>query len=457
MSKSKLMMPVPALKTLDELEETPNENSDSNRMLEPNNKLFKDSKTKPPLSTARSSSSIITVNNSTNIKQKLKQTQRTSTTGRKPSFCDSVDESATSENSITKVEKQKRIGLDYDKLVPNQCDCDLIQLKYINPYEKYLITRIFSSVGNLCSYVSDLNQINLKYYLNTPDQNEFLPLYYAIKANNITAVKYLISIGASLNKTSSLGDPAPHLACLVGCSTELVDYLLNCLQVDSLIGKNETSALYKQDQEGWTVLHCACNQGNLNIVKHLIEKKFININIKDSKKNYTGLQLAIANNRLDLVDYFLTYEPMSFIKKNQAETIFNTNIHRAPKSAVNNKPKIELPIEIKEHLLMKRRSSSAVANSISDKQRRSIISIDLKIKKENKSQKQQQNSRRVSNEIVTEIIEVPKAKLVRPKTCVEPISFYPIVDTFRVESFQFYNNQILDLNSLNNDGHNGIV
>ena len=48
----------------------------------------------------------------------------------------------------------------------------------------------------------------------------------------------------------------------------LVDYLLNCLQVDSLIGKNETSALYKQDQEGWTVLHCACNQGNLNIVKH---------------------------------------------------------------------------------------------------------------------------------------------------------------------------------------------
>ena len=41
---------------------------------------------------------------------------------------------------------------------------------------------------------------------------------------------------------------------------------------------------------------------------------------------------------------------MSFIKKNQAETIFNTNIHRAPKSAVNNKPKIELPIEIKEHL-----------------------------------------------------------------------------------------------------------
>ena len=104
---------------------------------------------------------------------------------------------------------------------------------------------------------------------------------------------------------------------------------------------------------------------------------------------------------------------------------------------------------------MKRRSSSAVANSISDKQRRSIISIDLKIKKENKSQKQQQNSRRVSNEI--EIIEVPQAKLVRPKTCVEPISFYPIVDTFRVESFQFYNNQILDLNSLNNDGHNGIV
>jgi ankyrin repeat protein len=121
--------------------------------------------------------------------------------------------------------------------VPSQCDCDLIQLKYINPYEKYLITRIFSSVGKLSSYLSDLSTMNLKHYLNTPDQNDFLPLYYAIKANNLTAVKYLINTGASLNKTTSVGDPAPHLACLVGCSTDLVDYLLSCLDMNSRVFK----------------------------------------------------------------------------------------------------------------------------------------------------------------------------------------------------------------------------
>jgi len=69
MSKSKLMIPVPALKTLDELEETPNETSNTSS-LEPNATVYADGKSKrnSNSNTARSSSSIVTINNTTNIK-----------------------------------------------------------------------------------------------------------------------------------------------------------------------------------------------------------------------------------------------------------------------------------------------------------------------------------------------------------------------------------------------------
>jgi ankyrin repeat protein len=485
MSKSKLQMPVPLLKTLDELEETTNDhNNNLSRNLEAN-KLNPDAKNKQKqssiASTARSSSSITTISNTTNIKTKLKppatnQPKKSSASSRKKSISDtSVDESV-SEQSVQLVSLPRQ-GLDYEKLVPSQCDCDLLKLAYINSYEKYLIQRIFSSVGKLSSYMSDLSSVSLKHYLNTPDQNEFLPLYYAIKANNLTAVKYLISTGASLIKTTSHGDPAAHLACLVGCSSDLVDFLLECLDLDkmcanfdNLNSKENKSSLYKRDQEGWTVLHCACNQGNINIVKHLIEKKFMNINVKDTKKNYTGLHLAVVNNRVEVVDYLISFEPMSSIKKCNNETIFNTNIKRPVKSALPEQKKVtDIPIEVQ---LSKRRSSSALSISQNSDKINRRLSTDSR-RKSNQSMSNHlkvpgsgSNLRRISSEVIHEEAKdisikiennLPnKPKQMRPRTAYEPITFYSVTEVFKTEPIKFYNNQIIDINSVNNDGQNGI-
>ena len=71
------------------------------------------------------------------------------------------------------------------------------------------------------------------------------------KSNNLEAVKYLLSIGSNIDVTSAKGGPASHVACLIGSTIEIVEYLLSF-----------SSDLYKVDEDGWNVLHCASNQGN---------------------------------------------------------------------------------------------------------------------------------------------------------------------------------------------------
>jgi predicted RND superfamily exporter protein len=128
MSKTKLTLPVPLLKTLDELEETTNDNAHSNRLLEASRGVHADLKSKskemPQHSSARSSSSITTISNTTNIKTKLKQNpqlpfKKTSSNGRKKSISEtSLDESAVSSEQ-SKPESYRppsKPGLDYEKV-----------------------------------------------------------------------------------------------------------------------------------------------------------------------------------------------------------------------------------------------------------------------------------------------------------------------------------------------------
>ena len=204
----------------------------------------------------------------------------------------------------------------------------------------------------------------------------------------------------------------------------------------------------------------------------------MNINVKDTKKNYTGLQLAVVNNRIEIIDYLLSFESMSFLKKNANETIFNTNVKSRPcKSAMpiittaaapQSVQTIEVPaIEVtQDDQLTKRRSSSAISSSVRDKRQNSIVSLEAKqLKKENKSMQSWSNLNQESSyDILEEAINAeqspPKifnvARPTRPRTCAEPLSYYPVAEMFKTDSARISNFQIVDIHSLNNDGHNGI-
>ena len=128
---------------------------------------------------------------------------------------------------------EENIEVDFETLCPqNKCG-DLMNMKFANNQEKYLVIRIYSKVSNLSMILSQMNQINLQYYLNTPDENECLPIYYAIKSDCMSTLRLLVEKGATLRRTTAIGDPAPHLACLLGVSIELLDFLLSFDKDDS--------------------------------------------------------------------------------------------------------------------------------------------------------------------------------------------------------------------------------
>ena len=85
-----------------------------------------------------------------------------------------------------------------------------------------------------------------------------------------------------------------------------------------LFNKVETSLTFK-------MTHSEI-KGHLHIVKYLIEKRYMNLNFKDSKTKLTGLQLAAINNQHEILEYLLSFNSSSLIKDSRkVHNIFTTN------------------------------------------------------------------------------------------------------------------------------------
>ena len=171
--------------------------------------------------------------------------------------------------------------------------------KFVNNDEKLLIKQFYSKTSILAAHLKGIKDV--KRFLNLPDKNDCKPLYYAIKANHLNCIKFLIQSGASVTSTTKAGDPATHLNALIGGNIEILEYLLSF-----------SNNIYDVDQEGWTIFHCACNEGHLYLVKYLIKKKLMNANFKDLKRQNTGLHLAITNNHINIVKYLLDFTMLKF-------------------------------------------------------------------------------------------------------------------------------------------------
>ncbi|ORX42663.1 ankyrin [Piromyces finnis] len=144
---------------------------------------------------------------------------------------------------------------------------------------KYLIkkgadTNIKSSNGGISLHYackSKNDNVNLVKYLieaigldiNIKDRHEKIPFHYACYKGNENIVKYLIKNGVDPRIKNDYGRMSLHFVC--GAEKEninLVKYLIEDIGLDINI----------QNKDGCTPLHYACEQGNENIVKYLIEK-----------------------------------------------------------------------------------------------------------------------------------------------------------------------------------------
>lgn len=371
------------------------------------------------------------------------------------SIITSINERASTRAESVKDYILENGEIDYDKLVPKQCG-DLTKVNFVNDVEKYLVIRLYSNVSKLNTIINEMDSIHLKHYLETPDENDCLPLYYAVKADCINTVKLLIDKGCSLAKTTSAGDPATHLACLLGVSIELIEFLLS---YDTQI------SLYKNDQEGWTLLHCACNQGHLDIVKYLLEKKHMNPNVKDGKNRFTGIQLAAMNNRIEVVEYFLSFLSLASIGKKEEikkptpsesklssrlATTSNTNFLGS--KGISGEQSISGSVsKIKPNLS----KASFGSNNLSLSRKLSIQSSKPSTS-QYKSRKSKLNAISLSQiSVISENVNNDQnLNKIRPKISIESMNVYSAENKSKSEAVNVYKNFIIDLNSQNSEGQN---
>lgn len=236
---------------------------------------------------------------------------------------------------------------------------------FINNHEKVLVTQLYCQVAKLAAYLQNFN--NSKDFVNKYDENNCRPLYYAIKANNLNSIKFLMNVGCDIKRTTLSGDPAVHIAATLGCDIKIIEYFLSF-----------NDNLYETNQNGWTIFHCACAEGHLYLVKHLVLKKHFKINYQDLKSSYSGLHLAAKNSHLKIVEFLLKFVPSS---KKKFDDSNDENYDRLKLNMPNNDGQTAFQVACKYghfeivRLMLNRFGSSVI--DINYKDYRGFTSLDL--------------------------------------------------------------------------------
>jgi len=136
---------------------------------------------------------------------------------------------------------------------------------------------------NVVEYLIEEKKVNLE--VQDKDGNTSLSL--AARGGHLDVVEYLVEKGANLSVTNKSGNTPMYEA----MSFDIVKYFAEKGANINAVNKN-----------GFTLLHVAAANGNLDVVKYLIEEKGTNIDAKDKNGN-SPLDLATQNGYLDTVKY----------------------------------------------------------------------------------------------------------------------------------------------------------
>ena len=115
----------------------------------------------------------------------------------------------------------------------------------------------FSGHLDVVNYLLDNELVDV----NCTDSKNWTPLHSAANKGHIATIRCLIEKGADINKLISMGRNALHLCSFYGQYTKIAKILLEH-EIDFKV----------HDNEGWTSLHLAAQEGKHEIVKQLLDK-----------------------------------------------------------------------------------------------------------------------------------------------------------------------------------------
>ena len=119
-------------------------------------------------------------------------------------------------------------------------------------------------------------------------------LYTACKHGHVHVARTLVSAGADVNVRNSRGS-TPLLTACNHKHLEIVRFLIAS-------GADTRSA---KGAHGWVSLHLACRQGELSIVRALVEEGRADVDAKTREVQYTPLHVAAAQNWISIVRYLV--------------------------------------------------------------------------------------------------------------------------------------------------------
>jgi len=159
-------------------------------------------------------------------------------------------------------------------------------------------------------------------------------LFKACKTGKLEIVKYLIKQGIDINAKDENGLTVLFFA-YKKKNLEIVKYLTKLfdagykksLKLNNFLIENEEHGtdINAKNEFGETILFNACFEGDLDIVKYLVEEKKLDIDVKD-KNGLSPLFSAVItaccfNEKIDIVKYLVEHGADINTKSNKGETV----------------------------------------------------------------------------------------------------------------------------------------
>ncbi|XP_062594182.1 uncharacterized protein LOC134255675 [Saccostrea cucullata] len=160
---------------------------------------------------------------------------------------------------------------------------------------------------DMCNYLVN----SYPHLLNVKDNNGENALHAAAWGGNIELLNFLLVRGFDIENETNDGKTVLHRCCKNG-KLEMCNFLV----------KTYPHLLDVKDNNGSNALHCAAWDGNIDLLKFLLEKGF---NIESTRNDgKTVLHLCCMNGKIDMCIFLLnTYPHLLDVKDNHGENVLH--------------------------------------------------------------------------------------------------------------------------------------